>query len=242
VLAAAGFGSRRRCEQLIDEGRVSVDGKIVTHQGVRVNPREVVIRVDDQRIAAPADTVVLAMNKPVGFLTAMSDDRGRPCVGDIVHESEFGVGSGVHQLAHVGRLDADTEGVLLFTNDGDLSHLLTHPSFGVSKTYVAGVTGVMRPGDIKRLKQGIKIDDRPVVVESAKILDTSHIGSLVELTIHEGRNRIVRRLLAELGFPVESLIRTRFGSVNLGRLRSGDIRSLSEAEIAGLMDAAEQRK
>mgnify|MGYP003417871188 FL=1 len=242
VLAAAGFGSRRRCEQLIDEGRVSVDGKIVTHQGVRVNPREVVIRVDDQRIAAPADTVVLAMNKPVGFLTAMSDDRGRPCVGDIVYESEFGVGSGVHQLAHVGRLDADTEGVLLFTNDGDLSHLLTHPSFGVSKTYVAGVTGVMRPGDIKRLKQGIKIDDRPVVVESAKILDTSHIGSLVELTIHEGRNRIVRRLLAELGFPVESLIRTRFGSVNLGRLRSGDIRSLSEAEIAGLMDAAEQRK
>ena len=159
-----------------------------------------------------------------------------------MYESEFGVGSGVHQLAHVGRLDADTEGVLLFTNDGDLSHLLTHPSFGVSKTYVAGVTGVMRPGDIKRLKQGIKIDDRPVVVESAKILDTSHIGSLVELTIHEGRNRIVRRLLAELGFPVESLIRTRFGSVNLGRLRSGDIRSLSEAEIAGLMDAAEQRK
>lgn len=242
VLAAAGFGSRRRCEALIDEGRVSVDGKIVTHQGVRVKPSEVVIRVDDERIAAPAGTVVLAMNKPVGVLTAMSDDRGRPCVGDIVFESEFGIGSGVHQLAHVGRLDQDTEGLLLLTNDGDLSHLLTHPSYGVPKTYVAGVNGVMRPGDIKRLKQGVKVDDQKVVVSQAKILDTSHIGSLVELTIHEGRNRIVRRLLSELGFPVKSLIRTKFGSVNLGRLQSGDIRSLSEAEIAALMDSAEKRK
>ncbi len=242
VLAAAGFGSRRRCEQLIDEGRVSVDGKIVTHQGVRVQPRDVVIRVDDQRIAAPSGTVVLVMNKPLGVLTAMFDDRSRPCIGDIVSDSEFGVGSGVHQLFHVGRLDADTEGLLLLTNDGDLSNLLTHPSFGVSKTYVAGVTGVMRPGDVKRLKQGVKIDGQAVVVEQVKLLDTSHIGSLIELTIREGRNRIVRRLMAELGFPVESLIRTRFGSVNLGRLRSGDIRSLSEAEVAGLMDSAERKK
>lgn len=241
VLAAAGFGSRRKCEALIDEGRVSVDGRVVTHQGVRVHPESVVIRVDGQRIAAPVGTVVLAMNKPLGVLTAMSDDRGRACVGDLVADSEFGVGSGFHQLFHVGRLDADTEGLLLLTNDGTLSNLLTHPSHGVSKTYVAGVSGVMRPGDLKRLKQGVKIDDRAVDVDHVRLLDTSSRGSLVELSIHEGRNRIVRRLLAELGFPVESLIRTKFGSVNLGRLRSGDIRSLSEQEVASLMDSAENR-
>lgn len=242
VLAAAGFGSRRRCEALIDDGRVSVDGKLVKHQGLRVNPKDVVIRVDGERIAAPVGTVVLAMNKPLEYLTAMSDDRGRPCIGTIIDDSEFGVGSGVHQLFHVGRLDADTEGLLLLTNDGDLSHLLTHPSFGVSKTYVAGVTGVLRPGELKRLKQGVKIDGQAVEVEQVKLLDTSHIGSLIEITIHEGRNRIVRRMMAELGFPVESLIRTRFGSIHLGRLRSGGIRSLSEAEVAGLMDSAERTK
>ena len=239
VLASAGFGSRRKCEELIASGRVSVDGRIITHQGVRVRPESVVIRVDDQRISVPKGTVVLALNKPVDVLTAMSDDRGRPCVGDLVADSEYGIGSGHNQLFHVGRLDADTEGLLILTNDGDLSHLLTHPSFGVAKTYVAGARGVMKPGDLKRLKQGVKVDDKVVEVSQAKLLDTSRTGSLIELTIHEGRNRIVRRLLAELGYPVESLIRTKFGTVSLGRLKSGGIRALSDQEVTSLMDAAE---
>lgn len=239
VLASAGFGSRRKCEELIDSGRVSVDGRVIKHQGVRVRPESVVIRVDDQRISVPTGTVVLALNKPLGVLTAMSDDRGRPCVGDLIADSEYGIGSGLNQLFHVGRLDADTEGLLILTNDGDLSHLLTHPSFGVSKTYVAGVRGVMKPGDLKRLKQGVKVDDKAVEVSSVKLLDTNSTGSLVELTIHEGRNRIVRRLFAELGYPVESLMRTEFGSVSLRRLRSGGIRSLSEQEVTRLIDAAE---
>lgn len=242
VLAAAGYGSRRRCEELIDAGRVSVDGKQIRHQGVRVDPAKAVIRVDGERIAAPAGTVVLALNKPLDVLTAMSDERGRPCVGDILNDSEYGIGSGFHQLFHIGRLDADTAGLLLFTNDGDLGHLLSHPSHGVAKTYVAGVSGVMRPGDLKRLKQGVPIDGKKVDVDSVKLLDTNASESLVELTIHEGRNRIVRRAFAELGFPVVTLIRTRFGSVQLGRLRAGDIRALSEDEIARLMDSAEEQK
>ena len=231
VLAAAGFGSRRRCEELIEQARVSVNGRLVTEQGMRVDPKAAVIRVDGQRIAIPDGVVVLALNKPRGVITAMSDDRGRRCVGDLVQGRE--------RLFHVGRLDADTEGLLLLTNDGALTHRLTHPSFGVDKAYVAQVKGVMGPGEIKRLKAGVLLDDRAVEVSSARVRDVNSGRTIIEIVIHEGRNHVVRRLLDELGFPVETLIRTGFGPIELRSLKSGGLRTLSREEITALYDAVD---
>ncbi len=232
VLAAAGFGSRRRCEELIANGRVSVNGDLVVEQGLRVDPLTAIIRVDAQRITVPAGAEIIVFNKPGGVLTAMSDDRGRPCVGDYVADQEA-------RLFHVGRLDADTEGLLLLTNDGDLAHRLTHPSFGVDKTYVAEVAGTMTSGDIKRLKAGVPLDDRPVAVTSARIKDVNSGRTIVELVIHEGRNHVVRRVLAELGYPVRSLIRTRFGPIDLRLLKSGAMRRLTTDESTALYDAVD---
>lgn len=232
VLAAAGFGSRRKCELLISSGRVSVDGRVADELGTRVHPDQVVIRVDDERIAVPTGSTVVALNKPLGVITAMEDDRGRPCVGDLV-ESDV-------RLFHVGRLDADTDGLLLLTNDGDLGHRLTHPSFGVDKTYVAQVEGVVGPGDLRRIRKGVEIDGRAVGVTSVRLRDTNRGRSIVEIVIHEGRNRIVRRLFDEVGFPVASLTRTRFGPVELGALASGHHRTLTEAQTTALYDAVDE--
>jgi len=231
VLAAAGFGSRRRCEALISDGRVSVDGRMVMEQGCRVDPATAVVRVDGERISVPTGMQILALNKPRGVLTAMSDDRGRACVGDLVRGSS--------RLFHVGRLDADTDGLLLLTNDGDLAHRLTHPSFGVDKTYVAQVKGVFGPGDIKKLRRGVVLDDRPVAVSSARIRDVNNGRTIVELTIHEGRNHVVRRVLAELGFEVQTLTRTKFGPIELRSLRPGAVRTLSPDETTALYDAVD---
>jgi 23S rRNA pseudouridine2605 synthase len=238
VLAAAGFGSRRKCEELIDQGRVSVDGVRVETQGMRVDPHQNVVRVDDKRIAAPEGTVVFALNKPRGVLTAMSDDRSRRCVGDLVAESE--IAAGVNGLFHVGRLDSETDGLLLLTNDGDLGHLLTHPSFGVNKTYVAGVKGQLRAADVARIGKGILVDDRVVEVTKPRLIGTRAGESVIELTIHEGRKHVVRRLLANAGFPVETLTRTRFGPIDVKGLAAGELRQLSTEQISSLYDAVEQ--
>jgi 23S rRNA pseudouridine2605 synthase len=233
VLAAAGFGSRRRCEELIVRGRVSVDGRLVTELGTRVDPELAIIRVDDQRIAVPKGSTVVALNKPRGVLTAMSDDRGRPCVGDLV--------SGADRLFHVGRLDSDTEGLLLLTNDGDLAHRLTHPKFGVEKTYIAEVEGEMGTGEIRRLREGVSLDDRVVEVSSVRLRSVNKGRSIVEVVIHEGRKHVVRRLLAEVGFPVVTLVRSKFGTVTLSALKSGAIRTLTDEEVAALYDAVDDR-
>lgn len=232
VLAAAGFGSRRKCELLISSGRVSVDGQVADELGTRVHPDQVVIRVDDQRIAVPAGNLVVALNKPLGVITAMEDDRGRPCVGDLI-DSDV-------RVFHVGRLDADTEGLLLLTNDGELGHRLTHPTYGVDKTYVAQVEGVVGPGDLRRIRNGIEIEGRAVEVTSIRLRDTNSGRSIVEVVIHEGRNRIVRRLLAEAGFPVTSLTRTRFGPIDLGGLASGHHRTLTDEQTTALYDAVDE--
>lgn len=236
VLAAAGFGSRRRCEELINDGRVSVDGQLVLAQGVRVAPGQVV-RVDGERIQAPADAVVFILNKPRGIVTAMSDDRGRPTVGELLASNK--ATRMYPQLFHVGRLDADTDGLLLITNDGPLANQLTHPTSGVEKTYVATVAGKVSPAVLKRLKSGVRIDDRKVDVRRVKIRQADAHRSMIELTIHEGRKHIVRRLLAEVGHPVKTLTRTSFGPIGLAGLAHGELRRLSDDEIAALYDAGD---
>ena len=231
VLAAAGIGSRRACEEMIAQGRVEVDGRVVREQGLRVDPLRAVVRVDGERVPTAPDTVVLALNKPRGVVTAMSDDLGRPCVGDYVTER-------TERLFHVGRLDSDTEGLLLLTNDGVLAQHLSHPSHGVAKTYVALVPGPI-PRDIGRqLRAGVELDDGPASVDSFAILEATPNKALVEVTLHEGRNHIVRRLLNAVGHPVEELVRTQVGPIRLGQLRPGRTRVVTGPELRSLYTAA----
>jgi 23S rRNA pseudouridine2605 synthase len=227
VLAKAGVGSRRVAEGLIAEGRVSVDGAVVTEFGRRVDPRTAVIHVDGVRVNVREDLVYLALNKPRGVHTTMSDERGRPCVGDYLRGRR-------DRLFHVGRLDAETEGLLLLTNDGDLAHRLMHPSFLVLKTYLAEVAGSVPRGLGRQLRDGIELDDGMVTVDSFRVLDTAGGRSMVEVVLHEGRKHIVRRLMAEVGHPVQRLVRTRVGNVHLGSQRSGSLRPLTSAEVGSL--------
>jgi 23S rRNA pseudouridine2605 synthase len=227
VLAAAGIGSRRVCEDLIAAGRVSVDGVPVAQLGMRVDPQTAVVHVDGARINVRADLVYLALNKPRGVLSAMTDERGRRTVGDLVADRD-------ERLFHVGRLDADSEGLLLLTNDGDLAHRLMHPSFGVSKTYLATVPAPVSRDVGRRLRAGIELDDGPVRVDAFRVVQTSGGRAIVEVVLHEGRKHIVRRLLAEVGHPVERLVRTAIGPVRLGGQRAGTLRPLTREELAGL--------
>lgn len=231
VLAQAGLGSRRACEILITEGRVKVDGARVTELGFRVDPETAVIHVDDQRIPTAPDHLVLALNKPRGMLTTMQDDRGRPCVGDLVAERS-------ERLFHVGRLDADTEGLLLVTNDGNLAQRLTHPSHEVAKTYLATVPGPVSRDVGRRLKAGIELEDGSAHVDEFRVVQALPGKALVELTLHEGRNRIVRRMLDAVGHPVESLVRTRIGPIRLGQMRPSGTRVIVGDELWSLYTAA----
>jgi 23S rRNA pseudouridine2605 synthase len=231
LLAAAGVGSRRTCENLITAGRVSVDGHLVTELGVRINPDNQTVHVDGTRVQLDESRVYLAFNKPLGVVSTMSDDLGRPCVGDFVSNRK-------ERLFHVGRLDADTEGLLLLTNDGDLAHRLQHPSYGVLKTYLAQIPGPV-PRDLgKLLRAGIELEDGPVKIDSFKLVDSAPGKALVEVKLHEGRKHIVRRLLEEVGHPVLTLVRTDVGPIRLGDLRSGRMRSLNRPEIGALYSAA----
>ncbi|MEP6697058.1 MAG: pseudouridine synthase [Pseudonocardiales bacterium] len=231
AMAAAGVGSRRACEAMIEAGRVSVDGAVIREQGRRIDPAVAVVHVDGLRVNLRADLVHLAFNKPRGVLSAMGDSRGRPTVSDFVVDRP-------QRLFHVGRLDADSEGLLLLTNDGPLAHRLTHPSFGVSKTYLAEVTGPVR-GDLGRtLRRGVELDDGPVSVDSFRVVSGSANRVMVELVLHEGRNHLVRRLLAEVGHPVSRLVRTAMGPVRLGDLRVGKLRRLSPVELGQLYSSA----
>ena len=227
VLASAGLGSRRACEQLIDEGRVEVDGKIIRAQGVRVDPATAVIKVDGLRIATAPDHVYLALNKPRGVVSTMSDPEGRPSLQDYVGDRNA-------RLFHVGRLDTDTEGLILLTNDGDLAHRLAHPSYGVTKTYLAEVTGPIARDVGKRLRQGVELEDGLAAVDSFRLVSQSGNRVMVEVSLHEGRKHIVRRLLAEVGHPVSRLVRTDIGPVSLGHLKPGKQRKLSQQEVGAL--------
>ena len=227
VMAAAGVGSRRACEELITQGRVSVDGETVTEQGRRVDPETAVVRVDDMRITTSSGSVHLALNKPRGMVTAMSDPEGRPTVGDLVAGRK-------ERLFHVGRLDAETEGLLLLTNDGDLAHRLTHPSYNVPKTYLAEVLGPVARDVGRQLREGVELDDGIARVDAFRLVDSHANRVLLEVVLHEGRKHIVRRLLAAVGHPVQQLVRTSVGPVHLGDQRAGKLRALTPQEIGAL--------
>ncbi|MGW4741774.1 pseudouridine synthase [Nocardia xishanensis] len=234
VLAKAGVASRRAAEEMIDQGRVEVDGAIVREQGLRIDPQTAVVRVDGTRVVVRDELVHVALNKPKGWQSTMSDDLGRPCVGDIVAER---IAAG-QRLFHVGRLDADTEGLLLLTNDGDLAHRLMHPSFEVSKTYLATVNGEVNNKIIgKRLRDGVELEDGPAKVDRFQVLELGEGRSLVKVVLHEGRKHIVRRLLDAVGHPVTRLVRTHIGPVALGDQRPGTLRVLGRDEIGKLYEA-----
>ncbi len=233
VLSQAGIASRRVAERMILDGRVEVDGMIVTELGTRVDPENAEIRVDGAKVLLDDTLVYLAINKERGMHSTMSDDKGRPCIGDLVEHRV----RGNKNLFHVGRLDADTEGLLILTNDGELAHRLMHPSYEVPKTYLATVQGTVPRGLGKKLRAGVELDDGPVAVDDFALVDTLPGKSMVKVTLHEGRKRIVRRLLASVGFPVQDLVRTSIGTVELGDMRPGSIRVLTRKEIGELFQA-----
>jgi 23S rRNA pseudouridine2605 synthase len=231
VLAAAGLGSRRSCEVLIASGRVTVDGGVVSEQGRRVDPRNAEIRVDGSLVVVPRGSTYLALNKPRGVVSTMADPSGRACLADFVARQD-------RRLFHVGRLDADTEGLILLTNDGDLAHRLTHPSFGIAKTYLAEVTGPVPRGYQRALRRGVDLEDGPARADRVQILDHGPRRALVEVVVHEGRSHLVRRMLAAVGTPVVRLARTGIGPIELGSLRSGRSRPLSSGEVSALLRLA----
>ncbi|CAN5191594.1 pseudouridine synthase [soil metagenome] len=228
LMAAAGVASRRVSENLIVAGRVSVNGETVTELGRRVLPTDRVA-VDGSAIQLDASRRYLMFNKPIGVVSSLQDDRGRPDLSRYVEQYE-------QRLFNVGRLDAQTSGLLVLTNDGELAHVLAHPSFGVTKTYVAKVEGRVLPQTIARLTAGVDLDDGPIAADRAKIVgQPASTESIVELTLHSGRNRIVRRMLAEVGHPVIELVRRQFGPLHLGSLAPGAIRDLTKVELGALL-------
>ena len=236
VLAHAGVASRRACEQLIADGRVSVDGITVTEAGVRVDPLTQEIRVDGSRILTNPELITLMLHKPAGVVTTMEDPEGRPTVAQYGRDylAEHPELPDSLRLVHVGRLDTETEGLLLLSNDGELSHRLMHPSFEIAKTYVAIVEGQVEPWVPRKLRRGIELEDGEAKADRVTVKDSGPRGSIVEITLHSGKNRIVRRMLDAVGHPVTRLARTRLGPLRLGNLRPGQTRPLNGEEIAAL--------
>ncbi len=231
LLAQSGVASRRKCEELMLAGLVEVDGEVVTRLGTKVDPATAVVRVEGRRLPPVSAHVYLVLNKPRGVVSTMSDPQGRPTLTEVVGERP-------ERLFHVGRLDTDTEGLLLLTNDGDFAHRMAHPSFEVDKTYVAEVEGVVTKATVQRLREGVTLEDGPVPVDGARVLSTQGDRSIVEVVIHVGRNRVVRRLLDHVGHPVRRLTRTQLGPVRIGGLRAGTLRELDDEELGALLDAA----
>ncbi|MER6830175.1 pseudouridine synthase [Streptosporangium sp. NPDC000563] len=230
VLAQAGVASRRACEDMIGEGRVTVDGQVVRRFGARVDPTRQVIHVDGKRLPTMPDLVYLAINKPIGVVSTMSDPDGRPSLADFVADR-------TERLFHVGRLDTETEGLILLTNDGELANRLTHPSYGVQKKYWAKVPGRIERDLGRRLKKGIELEDGLAKADSFALVQEHGQQALVEIVLHEGRKHIVRRMLEEVGHPVIDLARIEFGPVKLGRLKPGTVRALTLTEVGELYAA-----
>ena len=224
VLARVGIGSRRVCEDLIAEGRVRVDGDIAV-LGRRVDPETALIEVDGAPVGVRPDLVHYVLNKPAGVVTTADDPQGRPTVVGLVTDEP--------RVFPVGRLDADTEGLLLLTNDGELAHRLTHPSYGVEKEYVAEVEGLPTRAVLRRLREGVELDDGPTAPARATLIDPS----VVRLTIHEGRNRQVRRMCEAVGHSVVRLVRTRIGPLADRSLAPGAWRELTGDEVRSLQRA-----
>jgi len=226
VLARAGFGSRRSCEELIEAGRVTVDGEVAT-LGRRIDAARARVEVDSVLVPVAPDLVYYLVNKPAGIITTADDPYGRPTVMTLVPAEP--------RVFPVGRLDRDTEGLLLLTNDGALAQLLTHPSHGVPKEYVAEVAGgTPTPGALRALRQGVELEDGSTAPAEVGVLGEG----LLRLVIHEGRNRQVRRMCEAVGHPVRRLVRTRIGPLRDNRLAPGQWRPLSPEEVRALAAAA----
>jgi pseudouridine synthase len=231
ALAQAGVASRRASEELIAEGRVKVDGHVVRRFGARVDPETSEIRVDDMRVNTAPDRLYFALNKPRGVVSTMSDPEGRPTLADYAGQTE-------ERLFHVGRLDTETEGLILLTNDGELANRLTHPRYKVVKTYIAKVPGPVSREVIREVRAGVELEDGPVEVDSFRVVDNVDPKALVEVRLHEGRKHIVRRLLDAVGHPVSDLARTQVGPIDLNALKPGTMRALTAKEISELYTAA----
>lgn len=228
VMADAGVGSRRECENLIQQGRVEVDGQIVMELGVRVDPTAHVVTVDGLRIMADASKITIAVNKPQKMVATMHDPEGRATVADLVSKR-------TERLFHVGRLDYESEGLLLLTNDGELANRLSHPRYNVRKTYVVTVKGRVANGVGSQLLRGITLEDGEVALDSYRVIDQTDTETMIEVQLHSGRNRIVRRIFDSLGHPVTRLVRTSIGPIKLGDLKQGRTRVLNRTEVATLM-------
>jgi len=230
VLAAAGVASRRASEELMAAGRVAVNGRVVTEPGTRIDPATDEVAVDGVPVEVDPTRRTVMLHKPTGVVSTMSDDRGRPDLTRFTAAYE-------ERLFNVGRLDTDTSGLLLLTNDGDLAHVLAHPSFGVPKTYIALVSGSVRPQTLGRLRSGVDLEDGPIAADRVRIVPNGARpgATLVELTLHSGRNRIVRRMLDAVGHPVRELVRREFGPLKLGDLPVGRARDLTPAELGALL-------
>jgi 23S rRNA pseudouridine2605 synthase/16S rRNA pseudouridine516 synthase len=235
VMAASGVASRRVSEDLIAAGRVSVNGEFVTEPGRRVLPSDR-IEVDGVPIQTDTTKRYIMLNKPVGIVSSLADENGRPDLSRYTSQFE-------ERLFNVGRLDAQTSGLLVLTNDGELAHVLAHPSFGVMKTYIAKVEGVVSAQTIGKLTKGIDLEDGPIAADKARILGTPSRGeSMVEITLHSGRNRIVRRMLDAVGHPVIELVRRQFGPLHLGTLPVGQLRDLTKVELGELLTIARKAR
>ena len=231
VLAQAGVASRRVCEGLIAEGRVEVDGKVVVEPGVRVRPEAVTIHVDGVRLSLDVEHRYVMFNKPAGVVTTMSDPQGRPAINDYLTPEMISA-----RLVHVGRLDRETEGLLLLTNDGELAHRLTHPSYEVPKTYMVEVAGSVRRTVGRQLLEGIELEDGPIAVDSYRLLGSTGSRTMIEVTLHSGRNRIVRRIFDHVGHPVLRLVRTAIGEITVGDQKQGTVRDLGKQELGHLLE------
>jgi pseudouridine synthase len=228
VMAAAGVASRRVSENMISAGRVTVNGEVVTELGRRVLPTDLVA-VNGSAIQLDPTRRYLMLNKPLGIYSSLRDERGRPDLSRFTLNYE-------ERVFNVGRLDAQTSGLLLLTNDGELAHVLAHPSFGVSKTYVAKVEGEVTGRVLNQLTSGVELEDGAIAADHVKVIGRPTGGqSMVEIEIHSGRNRIVRRMMAAVGHPVDELVRRQFGPLHLGSLGIGQIRDLTKAELGELL-------
>ncbi|WP_022899109.1 pseudouridine synthase [Humibacter albus] len=234
VMAAAGVASRRVSEQLIVEGRVRVNGDVVRELGSRIDPETDQLEVDGSAVQLDSSKRYVMLNKPTGVVSTMRDDRGRPDLRQFTQRYD-------ERLFNVGRLDADTSGLLLLTNDGESANVLAHPSFGVTKTYIATVRGSVAPATLTKLTRGIELEDGPIAADKARLVQASAGQSIVEVTLHSGRNRIVRRMLDAVGHPVTALVRRQFGPLRLGTLKSGATRELTKIELGQVLTLARSK-
>ena len=237
ILSKAGIASRRASEKLIEEGRVTVNGTVITQAGTQADAESDIIEVDGVRISAPEKHVYFLLNKPKGFISTAKDERGRRTVLTLLADIK-------ERVYPIGRLDNNTEGLLLITNDGELMNGLLHPKFQVEKTYIARLSSIPTESDLEKLRKGIVLDDGPTSPAKVVLIDRNPVqgGARVEITIHEGRNRQVRRMFAAIGFDVVALKRIEFAGLNLSGVRRGQYRPLTDLEIAHLRELAGQKE